>query len=172
MPHQYVRNAQEKSRCGIASMQTFSFTHPACAFLQKIKSSITLMYLEPHKGHVITSGCQEYSAFFCQHSFRMCGLNCQLFCWPLTACESLPCSPASYLLFPISCASLVCIYLGVGLVFKFHAQDHTVGSVYTFSRATFTHQPHRIILKWTQSMPRQAIHFLFPQPVPLQHRKG
>lgn len=76
MPHQCVRNAQEKSRCGIASMQTFSFTHPACAFLKKIKSSTTLMYLEPHKGHVITSCCQEYSAFFCQHSFRMCGLSC------------------------------------------------------------------------------------------------
>lgn len=59
MVHLYVRNAQEKSCCGISSMQMFSFTHPACPFLQKIQSSLALMYLEPHKGHVITPCCQN-----------------------------------------------------------------------------------------------------------------
>lgn len=81
-------------------LQTFSFTHPGCPFLQKTQSSIALMYLEPHKGHVITSCCQEYSAFFCQHSFRMCRLNCWFFCWPLTAHESL-----HHVLLPATCSS-------------------------------------------------------------------
>lgn len=85
---------------------------------------------------------------------------------------SLPCSPASYLLFPTSCASLVWIHLGAGFVSKLHAQDHRVGSVYTLSRTTLTHQPHRTILKWTQSIPRQTPHVLFTQPALLQHRKG
>lgn len=99
--------------------------------------------------------------------------------WPASSSLSFhslqvspPCSPASYVLFPTSCASPVCIHLSVGLVSKFHAQDHTAGSVYTLSRATFTHQPHRIILKWTQSIPRQTPHVLLTQPVVLQHRKG
>lgn len=99
MLHLYVRNAQEKSCCGIASMQT-SFLHPACPFLQKIQSSLTLMYLEPRKGHVITSCCQEHSAFFCQHRFTTCRLNCQFFCWPLTACQSL-----YHVLLPPICSS-------------------------------------------------------------------
>lgn len=58
------------------------------------------MYLEPRKGHVITSCCQEHSAFFCQHRFTTCRLNCQFFCWPLTACQSL-----YHVLLPPICSS-------------------------------------------------------------------
>lgn len=72
MLHLYVRNGQEKSHRGIASMQMFPLKHPVCPFLQETQSSLTMMYQEPHKGRVITLCCQEYSAFFCQHSFRMC----------------------------------------------------------------------------------------------------
>lgn len=170
MLHLYVRNGQEKSHCGIASMQMFPLTHPVCPFLQKTQSSLTMMYQEPHKGRVITLCCQEYSAFFCQHSFRMCRLNCWFFCWPLTAWESLPCSPTSYLLFlvPLWCVS---IWLW-GLSPSSMHRTTTQWALSTLSRVTLIHQPQRIISKWTQSIPRQTLHILFTLPVLQQQRKG
>lgn len=76
----------------------------------------------------------------------------------------------SYLLsaLPHFPTSLVCIHLCVGLVSKFHAQDHTVGSAYALSRVTLTHQPHWTILKWTQSIPRQTPEVLMD----LEHPKA
>lgn len=82
---------QEKSCCGTAPMQKSFILHIVCVPFcrKKIQSSLTPIYLEPHKGNVITSYWQEDTAFFCQHSFRTCRLNCQFFHWPWTACEPL-----------------------------------------------------------------------------------
>lgn len=160
--------------CIIANVSYF--THHVCPFLQKkIQSSLTPIYLEPHKGDVLTSYWQEDAAFFCRHSFRTCRLNCQFFHWPWTAWES---TMFSYLypLFLTSCASLVRMHLGAGFVSILRAQHHTVSGLSLRSQPSNTHLPTNpticTISKWTQSVLRQRREVCFTQSALSQQGKG
>lgn len=152
------------------------FTHHACPFLKKkIQSSLTPVYLEPHTGDVITSYWQEDTAFFCQHSFRMCRLNCQFFHWPWTAWESLyqfllPLSSLPHFLCLSSAHAFgcrVCLQLTC-------TAPHN--GLYLHSQQSNTHSPTNptvcTILKWTWSTLKQRPEVCFTQSALSQQGKG